>query len=1076
MKRFLFLIFALVGTLSAGYSQRVISGTVTDAAGQALIGANVIAKEATAIGTITDVDGNFSLKVSDDITALVISYAGYETKEVILGSGSLFNVVLNEGQLLEEVVVVGLGIDRNARNVAYANQTVKSEDLMALPNKNTLEALRGKTAGVKITTGSGSVGASSKVVLRAEASLTGNNNALIVIDGIPIDNNSAVGGLGTGEGGYSDYGNRFNDVNPDDIESVTVLKGPSATSLYGSRGASGVLLITTKKGLKGKPKITFNSTTSIEQAYVLLKRQDKFGQGLLNPDGSNTIDSGENFSWGPAFDGVSRPWTSPVDADDDGDLEYLTRPYSAVPNQLENFFRLGRTNVNNLSVSGGNDGFTYYASFANTYQKGILENTDYNRNNITLRATAQLSDKLSSEFGVSYATVNQNTAQEGSRAFEGQNPYASAIQAPVNIPYNELRDYNNPFHSFKGYYGTYTVNPYFILNEYVNQGDISNLLGNFSLNYNLFKGLSLNTRIGANIVGTEIEQATPQYAYANHFVWEDNLRTVERPDRQQSAGGYLRRNLNSKNLDWTTTATYGTHLDEEQRLKFSTTVGYNLFDRTTTSTIAETQGGLVVPGVYNLANSLNQTRAEQSDSKYRLMGFFGNAFVGLDNTFFLEYSARQDYSSTLPLDNQSFFYQAIGASAVLSEAFGLKDSKLNFLKARVSYGTTGKDAGLYLLQSNYLGNPIAVANGDIYDINFPLNGQTGFSKGSQIGNPNLKPELTTTFEAGIDAGFFNDKLSVEYTYYSSNHDNQIVIVSLPSSSGFGNSPQNVGRITNKGHELSVNWKPFTAQNGFRWDIGLSYARNRNEVVKISDETDELVIFDSGRGVTLVAEKGQPFGTFKGQIALKDPSGNPVVAGGLPVYSAIPGAIGNVQPDWLGGLNSKIGYKNFNLFVLFDVRQGGEILSLTKSATEFNGTALSSLINDRKPFIIENSVIAITDSEGNITSYEPNTIPTLANAFIDDGNYGRNVIDGSFVKWRELGISYDIPSSFTKKVKISNASIGIFAKNLKFWLPDSNTYGDPEVNGPGTAQSNVTGIETSQTPPSRSIGFNLNIQF
>jgi TonB-linked SusC/RagA family outer membrane protein len=1057
------------------YGQRTVSGKVTDSAGEAVIGANVVVKEASGVGTITDVDGMFQLSVPTNGATLVFSYTGYETQEVAIGASNTVNVSLSEGQLLQEVVVVGLGIDRNSRSVAYANQTVKSDELMALPNKNTLEALRGKTAGVKITTGSGSVGASSKVVLRAEASLTGNNNALIVVDGVPIDNNSAVGGLGSGEGGYSDYGNRFNDVNPDDIESVTVLKGPSATSLYGSRGASGVLLITTKKGLKGKPKITFNTTSSMEKAYVLLKRQDKYGQGLLNPDGSNTFDSGENFSWGPAFDGVSRPWTSPVDADGDGDLEYLSRPYSAVPNQLENFFRTGRTNVNNLSVSGGKEGFTYYASFANTNQKGILENTNYNRNNVTLRATAELSEKLSSEFGVSYATVKQNTAQEGSRAFEGQNPYASAIQAPVNIPYNELRDYTNPFHSFGGYYGTYTVNPYFILNEYINEGEISNLLGNFSLNYKLLKGLDINTRIGANIVGTDIEQGTPQYAYDNHYVWEDNLHTVQRTDRQQSAGGYLRRNINSKNLDWTTTASYGTNLDAAERWKLNTTIGYNLFDRTTSSTTAETQGGLVVPGVYNLANSLNQTKADQNDTKYRLMGFFGNALVGLDNIFFLEYSARQDYSSTLPVANQSFFYQAFGASAVLSEALNLNDSNLNFLKARVSYGTTGKDAGLYLLQSIYQGNPTAVANGDIYDINFPLNGQTGFSKGSQIGNPNLKPELTTTFEAGLDAGFFNDRLNFEYTYYSSNHDDQIVIVSLPSSSGFGNSPQNVGRITNRGHELSINWEPFSSPTGFRFDVGVTFAKNKNEVVKISDETDELVIFDSGRGVTLVAEKGQPFGTFKGQIALKDPSGNPIVAGGLPVYSAIPGAIGNVQPDWLGGLNTKIGYKNFNLFALFDVRQGGEILSLTKSATEFNGTALSSLINDRKPFVIENSVVEVTDGAGNVT-YQPNTVPTLANAFIDDGNYGRNVIDGSFVKFREIGLSYNIPSSFTKSLKISNATIGVFAKNLKFWLPESNTYGDPEVNGPGTAQSNITGIETSQTPPSRSLGFNLNIQF
>lgn len=624
-------------------------------------------------------------------------------------------------------------------------------------------------------------------------------------------------------------------------------------------------------------------------------------------------------------------------------------------------------------------------------------------------------------------------------------------------------------------YGTYTVNPYFIANEYTNNGKINNLLGNFSLNYKLFKGFNINTRLGANIVGTEINQTTPQFKYENHLIWEDNLRLVERENRQKSSGAYLRRDLNTRNLDLTATASYETALDSDGKWNLNTTLGYNFFDRTTSQLTAETQGGLVVPGIYNLGNSLNQPKASQNDSKYRIMGFLGNAGLNYENKVFLEYSARKDYSSTLPVANQSFFYQAIGASAVLSEILNLDNTNLNYLKARASYGTTGKDAGNYLLQSVYQGNPVAVANGDIYDINFPLNGQTGFSKGNQIGNPNLKPELTTTLELGVDAGFFSDKLTLAYTYYSSNHNNQIVVVSLPSSSGFGNTPKNVGQITNKGHEVSLNYKPFTSPTGFRFDIGVSFAKNTNKVVKISDETDELVMFDTGRGVTLVAEEGKPYGTWKGQIATFDPNGNPIVAGGLPVYSSTLGAIGNVQPDWMGGLTSKIGYKNFSINVLFDVRKGGQIYSTTKFYTEFNGTAVTTLIGDRKPFIIPNSVVAVTDANGVVT-YAPNTIPTIANAYLDDGNSGRNVLDGGFVKLRDVGLTYDIPTSFTNSLRIGRASLGLYARNLKFWLDKNNTFGDPEVNGPGTVAQNIIGVESSQTPPSRSFGFNLNIQF
>lgn len=1075
MKRFLFLIFALVGTLSAGYSQRVISGTVTDAAGQALIGANVIAKEATAIGTITDVDGNFSLKVPAEVTALVISYAGYETQEVVLGATNSVTVSLNEGKLLEEVVVTALGNVRNSRDIVYANQTVSTEDLNRNPNKNALEALRGKAAGVRITSGSGSVGASSKIVLRAEASLTGNNNALIVVDGIPIDNSSRVGGEGSGEGGYSDYGNRFNDINPNDIESMTILKGPSATSLYGSRGASGVVLVTTKKGKQGKPQITFNSTTSVEKAYVLLKRQDQFGQGLINPDGSTTWDSGENFSWGPRFDGVVRPWTSPVDTDGDGTKEFLSRPYSAVPDQLENFFRTGRTNINNFSIGGGNDKYTYFASYSNTYQKGILDNTDYQRNSLTFNASAVLSSRLTSNFGITYANVNQNTALEGARAFEGNNSYASALQSPNNIPFNELRDYNSPFHDFAGYYGSYTINPYFILNKYRNNGKVNNVLGNFSLNFNILEGLNWVNKIGTNLVGTNIEESTPIYAYQDHEVWESNLTLVNRGGRQSSGGLYRRENSYSRTIDYTSQLNYSFKLDQTGDFEANTLLGFNLFDRRNTVSSGETRGGLIVPDVYNLANSVELARARQDDNKYRIMGFFGNASINWQKKLFFEYSARQDYSSTLPVNNQSFFYQAFGTSALLHELLDLQSDKVNFVKLRASYGTTGKDAGLYQLNSVFLGNPLVEDWPDIYDITLPFNSSSGFSRGNLVGNPNLQPELTTTLELGTDIGLFNDKISLEYTYFRSVHDNQIVLVSLSDASGYANTAKNVGKIVNNGHEISLGIRPFTNKNGFSWDLNFNFTKINNVVEKISDETDELVIWDSGRGVTLVAQEGQPFGTFKGTAPRFDPNGNPIVAGGLPVYTDNTQALGSIQPDWFGGMSTNISYKNWSINALLDTRQGNDMFSITKFYTEFNGTATTTLLADRKPFVIENSVNEVIGADGTVT-YVPNTVKTLANAVIDDGNWGRNIIDASFVKLREVGLTYRLPNSVSKVIKASDFSVNLFVRNPIFWLSKENTFADPETNGPGAAQSNISGVETTQTPNSRSFGVNLNIKF
>jgi TonB-dependent SusC/RagA subfamily outer membrane receptor len=394
--------------LCSAVAQRTITGTITNVEGEPLIGANVIVK-GTSIGTVADFNGNFQLEVPADATTIVVSYTGFDSKEVALGASDVVNVTLAEGVFIEEIVVTALGIDRNARDVAYANQVVESEDLLSAPNKNTLEALRGKVAGVKISTGSGSVAASTRIVLRGEGSLTGNNNALIVVDGIPIDNSATRSGDPNNRlhnlavSGYADFGNRFNDLNPADIESVTVLKGPSATSLYGSRGASGVLLITTKKGAgrEGLFEVGINSSFSAEQAYVLMERQDKYGQGFYLPFATAPgRDSGENWSWGPAFDNVVRPWTSPVDADGDGDLEWLSRPYSAVPKQIQNFFDIGTTWTNGIFFSGSKSDFTYYASYSNTDQVGILQNTGYIRNTLKFGSSAKLSDRLTADFSL----------------------------------------------------------------------------------------------------------------------------------------------------------------------------------------------------------------------------------------------------------------------------------------------------------------------------------------------------------------------------------------------------------------------------------------------------------------------------------------------------------------------------------------------------------------------------------------------------------------------------------------------------------------------------------------------------
>jgi TonB-linked SusC/RagA family outer membrane protein len=1073
--------------LCSAVAQRTITGTITNAAGEPLIGANVIVK-GTSIGTVADFNGNFQLEVPADANVIVVSYTGFDSKELTLGPSNVVNVELAEGVFIEEVVVTALGIDRNARDVAYANQKVDADELLSAPNKNALEALRGKISGVNISTGSGSVAASTRIVLRGEGSLTGNNNALIVVDGVPIDNSATRSGdpnnrnFNLAQSGYADFGNRFNDLNPGDIESITVLKGPSATSLYGSRGASGVLLITTKKGASGTGKIDvgINSSFSAEQAYVLMQRQDKYGQGFYLPFATAPgRDSGENWSWGPAFDGVVRPWTSPVDADGDGDLEWLSRPYSAVPNQIQNFFDIGKTWSNSIFFSGSKNDFTFYASYANVDQDGILQNTGYNRNSFKFGSSAKLTDKLSAEFSLNYSLVDQTTTQEGYRPFEGQNAYANALQAPVNIPYSELRDYKNPFHSFTGYYGSYSVNPYFILNEFVNDGKINNLLGNLSLKYNLSDRWYITTQFGINNVQSQFTEVIPQFQYNDHFIWGDGLGWTPRGGRAFNDGFYSEAELDNTNYNAKALTNYT--LDLSSRIKTDISVGYDFFQRNTRRIDGQTVGGLVVPGFYSLSNSAQNPLADNFATKYRIVGLFGNVRFGLDNMLFLEYSARNDWSSTLPEENNSFFYQAVGASAVLTDIMKAESNTLNYLKLRAGYGTTGKDAGLYLLNSVYVANPTLQSLANNHDLFFPLNGQAGYTQGNRIGNPDLKPELTTTFEIGLDASLFNDRVAFEYTFYSSKHSNQIIDVTLPESSGYSNTVRNLGEMKNVGHEIGLTLRPVVSTSrGFSWEVGLLYADNENEVTSINpgeagnpdDDITELTI-DQWSNVISVAAVGLPFGTFKGQTYRTNAAGQIIVgANGLPLYSDDLAYFGSYQPDWTGSISNTFGWKGFTLNALLDIRVGGQFLSLTKDNTEFNGTALTTLIGpeERGLYVVPNSVIENPDG-----TFSENTIGVAPYDYIRNVPFSDHLIDADYLKLREISLKYQVPRSLTNRTPFESATVGIFAKNVKFWLADENTFADPEVNGPGLT-GNAVGVETSQVPPSRSYGITLNLIF
>lgn len=1060
MKKTLLLwLFGLLLTAQVYAQNRTLSGTVTDAAsGEALIGVNVTGK-GTTIGTVTDIDGKYTLELPKDVTVLVFTYVGYTNLEKAITSLKIDAAMSLEGQLLEETVITAMAIKREKRSVVSALSTVTSEDFNK-GNTNVIGAIQAKVPGLRINTVGGQVGASTRIVLRGETSITGNNNALIVIDGIPVNN--AVSREGTSSSNFVDFGNRANDINPDDIESVTVLKGPAAVALYGSRGASGVVLYTTKSGknLAGKDKkfnVNVNSQVLFDKVYLQFQRQDQFGQGYQGQP-----DPIENFSWGPAFDGVVRPWTRPVETPNG--TSQLIRPYSAVKKQLEDAFDLGITMTNNLSLEGGNDKFTYFLSYGNLRNTGIFPNTFYKRNSITANASAKLSDKISTKFNIQYSNISQRGMQGQSNGGAYEGPYQILIQQPINIPIKELRDFNSPYHDFQGYYGGYTPNPYFILANTNNDNQADNLIGTIELEFKPVEYISLLARVGNNFTLSNNYIRRPQYNYVG--------------SGSQPIGADRYSEFSDKRNQLTIDAIATFNKEIVKNVNLTLLGGYNYNEQRYNTLFATTQGGLVVPGFYHLNNSVAPSITENEVYLYRLIGMYGTMNIGYKNLIFGEYTARNDWSASLPRGNRGFFYQGGGVSFVPTELIKKSSIRdwISYLKVRGNVGTQGKDAPMYRLQSTFTPSP-TLAGGNI-PTQFPFLGLDGsivpgYGLGNRIGNPDLKPELTFSWEVGADVTLLKEYLTLEYTYYEQNSKNLIVDVSLPSSSGFTTTAKNIGQVKNKGHELSATVHALRNIKGVNWSFRMAFAKNNNVVVKVSDEADELAL--STGSIQVVAVTGSPIGTFKAYDYLRAPDGRVIVNSlGVPSASTEFTYYGNYQAKYTMGFGSTLSWKGLSVDIQFDHRQGGQFYSGTKEAGEWNGTTLSSLVNDRQPYVFPNSVI--DNGDGTFTE---NTRP-MTDVFELVGNLSndvtsRNLLDASYIKLREASISYTLDKKFFKKAPISAITFSVIGRNLKFWLPAENTFADPETNSFGYA-GNVQGLEFGSVPTTRSVGFDVKFKF
>jgi TonB-linked SusC/RagA family outer membrane protein len=1044
------------------FAQNAVRGRVLDDQGDGISGASIRVK-GTNKGVNSDNNGGFSIAVTDEAT-LVISASGYKSTEASATDGVTVKLVTDK-KTISGVVVTALGIKREKAALGYATTTLNNEDINRGNNTSALGALTGKVSGVNITSNTGGPGGSTRVVIRGEKSLSGGNNALIVVDGIPINNAGRLSGQSLTQ---IDFGNRGNDINPDDIENMTVLKGAAATALYGSAGSAGAIMITTKSGKKrgkgGPAEISYSVSQTWSSVLKFPTFQDQFGQGDL----SGVVDDRrENFSWGLPFDGKLRPWGQIIDG------KQKVKPYSALTNNIQSFFNVAKTLENNLSFTGSSDKTTYMVALNTMNNTGIVENNYINRYGIRLNATHDFSNKFYSTINLNYINSQARTDQQG----QGDGGlWNQLIQSPRDIPITELSDLNDPFNSYDlldpvtgtkkyGYYGAYTGNPYWVARNYDNRNKFDRILGQTTTGYRFNADVELSNRTGGEIISDRSYYKTPKVNLTGAEDFFNNPKN--------NNGGYF------EGVDNIQTVYNDLILSVKKQLApkfgFNGIFGHSLQQVTANSFSAEIDpvtNGLVIDGFYNFDNAKSPIATANSNSISRKLGLYTSLDFDYDKTFYITLTGRNDWSSTLA--KPSYFYPSVSASWIFTKSIGdgIKDI-LNFGKLRASYASVGNDAPVYA--NNAAGFIKTELNTGFGSNVFPFNGTSGFTIQNTFGLKDIVPEKSIQSEIGTDLGLFNDRLNLDFTYYYNLSSNQIITQPISAASGYIGRRINTGEISNKGIEIGLRATPIKIKNGLKWDVFGQYTKNTNNVESIADGSDQIVL-GGFSGMSVVAAVGKPFGTFYGIDIAKDALGRNIIdsATGLPVSTAVPQYLGSYQPKFIASWGTGLSWKGINLNVLFNTKQGGTFYSRTKDNLEFVGTSASTVIDgSRDPFVFANSCYKNSAGE-----YVTNTsVKTDVYTYYTAGNtkpVAQDLIDASYTKLQEVSLGYALPTSLLSKTKLGNVVFGIYGTNLKIWTPKANGFVDPEANAGGA--SNLQGFDYLARPTLRNFGVRLNVTF
>ncbi|GMQ24611.1 SusC/RagA family TonB-linked outer membrane protein [Algoriphagus sp. oki45] len=1045
--------------------QQLVSGKVSDANNQPLPGATVLVKSTTR-GTVTDVDGSYSIQAASGET-LVFSFVGFEAVEVTIGSSSVINVVLTEGVALNEVVVTALGVERETKALGYSVQAVDGDRFTEARETNVINSLSGRVAGVQITNSSAGLGGSSRVVIRGESSLNINaNQPLFVVDGVPISNN-IVGSSGSGNQEV-DYGNAAGEINPDDIESMTVLKGPAAAALYGSRAANGAILITTKSG-KGKKGlgVQINSNTTFDKVLILPDWQDKYGQGnngqfeFVNGAGAGIAD-GVDESWGPQMDtGLLIPqFDSPrsVPGFRGGDLNapagstITPTPWVSQPDNINDFFETGLTLANNVSIEGANDKSNIRLSFTNLDQKGIVPNTDLKRNTFALNGGINVTDKLKVNSIVNYQRTNSGNRPNISYGTE--NLMYLWIWYGRQINTRNLRDYWMP--GLEGrqqfnYNYNYHDNPYFNVYENTNGQSKDRIFGNVSLTYQFTPKLSLMLRTGLD---TYNELRDRKRAFSTQRFPRGNYREDDVFFNEQNSDFLLTYSETTKPVWSYSVALGGNAMRQENRY---------------VQTVAPQ---LLIPGIYNFTNTAVNLQVNQFTSEKRINSLYGFGQIGFKNILFLDVTGRNDWSSTLPADNNSYFYPSATLSAVISDMVELP-SLFSFMKIRAAYAEVGNDTDPYALTNVF--NP-AVAWGSIQ----------AKSESNRLSNANLKPERTASFETGLDVRFFDGRLGLDFTYFDNRTRNQIIPIELDIATGYASRIINAGEIQNKGIEVVLSGRPVQSPSGFNWDFMANFTRTRGYVLELTEGLDTYTL--TGRnGANIQARVGERMGNIYGVgfARVEDPNSpffGQIIhnSTGTPLRDPELKLQGNYNPDWMLGLQNTFSYKGLAVGFLFDFRYGGIVVSRTKTIGSTSGQLEETLFGRENGYDLNvegNGIISegvVQNADG---TFSPNTVKITSrnwhNRYYERNNVEAAKYDATFLKLREVTIGYTIPRRVLGKLPIQDLKISLVGRNLALWT--ENPHFDPETlsMGGGTL---IPGVEDMAFPSTRNIGFNINLKF